>query len=226
MTPPLELPSATSPQDLVLAPAPPILEQYRNSTAAAQLTSPASLEGALPTAAQPFDHSPLLPPLPLTTSSSASSATAFSNAGLSSAMPEPPLRHPTLHEICSAQWPALLFVPADIRDEWCCIFAETLHSFLASPSVDTLTNHFLLAESPSGLSAAWRKVPHGSRQPHAEGANDAMACGTHPEALETSDTRPRQTQPCTSQGRPAATRSTSRCQFGRPGPAITCGIIC
>ena len=38
------------------------------------------------------------------------------------AQPRVSLLLPTLHEICAAQWPTLVYVPADVRDNWSAFF--------------------------------------------------------------------------------------------------------
>ena len=56
-----------------------------------------------------------------------------------------PQQLPRLH-ICSAQWPTLLQVPADVRDDWSDIFTETVTLFVASPSTPTLTRLFFCSK--------------------------------------------------------------------------------
>ena len=57
------------------------------------------------------------------------------------------MRMPTLHDICSAQCPSLLHVPADVRDDWSAIFTEAVEAFLAALSCATLTFVFLFSKA-------------------------------------------------------------------------------
>ena len=79
--------------------------------------------------------------LPSASSSSPQNARHF--------LPSPPTqpRMPSLHDICCAQWPTLLHVPADVRDEWSAVFTTALEAFLAAPSGTTLTSLFLCSKA-------------------------------------------------------------------------------
>ena len=54
---------------------------------------------------------------------------------------------PTLHEICAAQWPTLVYVPADVRDDWSAVFTETVRAFVGEPTSETLTRLFLCSKA-------------------------------------------------------------------------------
>ena len=64
---------------------------------------------------------------------------------------------PTLHDICTAHWPTLAYVPNDIRDEWADIFMDCLSAFIRQSTTSSLTQLFLCSK---GLLAA---VRHGGK---------------------------------------------------------------
>ena len=114
---------------------------------------------ALPNGADSSSVTSVVPPFTSSASSSAPASSTRAAASSDSSLPllaEPPAeaaqhastqRLPTLHDICAAQWPTLLYVPADVRDDWSAIFTEAIQAFVSAPLVETLTSLFLCCKA-------------------------------------------------------------------------------